>query len=62
MKKTMNRSCHFCGLFGEKCKALEEPVCKERSCSFFETTAEFMRRQEKFKNRNRKKAMQEIAR
>lgn len=48
MRKGMNRKCHWCGLFGEKCRALEEPVCRERRCSFFETTQEFMARQELF--------------
>ena len=55
MKKGMNRNCYFCGLFGEKCKALEEPVCKTRSCSFFETTAEYVSRQQRFLEKMKEK-------
>jgi hypothetical protein len=36
-------------MYGQKgCSALEEPVCKERSCSFYETTEEFLARNRRF--------------
>lgn len=57
MKKSMNRNCYWCGLFGEKCKALEEPVCKTRKCSFFETTADFLERQEQFRKKMMEKKL-----
>lgn len=60
--KQMKSDCYWC-MYGQKgCSALEEPVCKERACSFYETTEEFLARNRRFfeKKQARKSAIHNI--
>lgn len=50
----INQQCYWCSALGNQCRVLEEPVCKCRACSFFETTADFMKRNKAFYEKIRK--------
>lgn len=50
----INQQCYWCSALGNSCRVLEEPVCKCRTCSFFETTADFMKRNKAFYAKNKK--------